>query len=50
MTILKCGAYLTVSASNFSVSSDLFLIAFTSVHEASQIQFRNVIPKGNLIN
>ncbi len=40
-----------VPVSNFShVSSDLFLIAFMSMYKAEQIQFGNVIPKGNLIN
>lgn len=39
-----------VPVSNFYVSSDLFLIAFMSMYKAEQIQFGNVIPKGNLIN
>lgn len=50
MTILKCTAYLIVAVSNFYVFSDLFLIAFMSMYKAEQIQFGNVIPKGNLIN
>lgn len=40
-----------VPVSNLShASSDLFLIAFMSMYKAEQIQFGNVIPKGNLIN
>lgn len=36
-----------VPVSEFYVSSDLFLIAFMSMYKAEEIQFGNVIPKGN---